>query len=162
MTIGLYTTTSDRRRVRKSLTSVLDYINAHLKEDTSIIDPVFRVHAESISGVRLDEFNYLYCSETGRYYFVNDVKLCKGGILEIYCHVDVLYTYRNYILNHNAYVDRSEVEFYKKNQNSNGIFFDNEYPIRTDSYLWTEDKLEFGSVANSKSYYLTVNGGVMQ
>lgn len=162
MQINIYTTSSDRRRVRKALTAVLGYIDCHMKENTSITDPVFRVHAETVAGIKLDQFNYLYCDVTRRYYFINDIKLCKGNILEIYCHVDVLYTYRNYILEHNAYVDRSEVEFYKKNQNSNGIFFDNEYPIRTDSYLWTEEKLEFGSVANSKSYYLTVNGGVME
>ena len=162
MIVQLYNCSSDHRRVTKSIDLVATYNNVDIKENTSIVDPIFKLSKPPDVDSLPVQFNYLYCPYLKRYYFVNDVVYCTGGILEIHCHVDVLYTYKDYIYAKKTYIKRSEKEFYKNlRDSSNGIFFDPEYPIRTDSYTWSDASLEFGQVANNKSYYLTVNGGVV-
>lgn len=163
MEVVLMKSTSDKRRISKNVSTIKTYTGVRLKEDTSVIDPTFVLSGVGEQhGVPVD-FNYLYCEYLQRYYFVKDIRYARGGAIEIDCHVDVLMSYSQYIRNHGAYAERSEKEFYKHldKKGSNGIFFDTEYPIRTDSYVWTEKKLEFGCVANLHSYYLTVNGGIL-
>ena len=166
MIILLYNTSSDKRRLYKGGldNAVKQYNNVHLKENTSLVNPTFILSRVSIVSGVIQQFNYLYCPNFKRYYFVKDVKYGIGGMLEIECRVDVLTSFKDDIIEHEAYIERAEIQFYnsKQQQNEkNGIFFDTEYPIRTDSYIWTEEALEFGTVTNLKSYYLTVNGGVM-
>ena len=161
MQIDLLNTSSDKRRILKDYESLVTYIDCHLKENTSVIDPIFLLKVASVNDEVLRVFNYVYCPYLHRYYFVNDIKYCAGGVLEIHCHVDVLMSYANKIRTHGAFVERSEKKLYKEQSATNGIFFDTEFPIRTDSYVWTDDSLEFGNVANSQSYYLTVNGGII-
>lgn len=164
MEIDLLNTSSDKRRILKDYDTLVTYITCHLKENTSVIDPIFILKVASVNDDVLRVFNYVYCPYLHRYYFVNDIKYCAGGILEIHCHVDVLMSYADKIRTHGAFVERAEKKLFQNAKNGvdkNGIFFDTEYPIRTDSYIWTNDKLEFGSVANSQSYYLTVNGGIL-
>lgn len=153
MQVTLYNTTSDRRRTNKDLTSmVATYSNVRLKDDTSIINPVF-----ILSGVTNNQFNYLYCPYLHRYYFVENVKYLTGDMLEVSCHVDVLMSFKTDILKHNAYILRQEKKFYNSNQQKNGIFYDSQYPIRSDTYI---NIIDVGEVCNTDAYYLTVNGGV--
>lgn len=156
MHITLYNCSSDKRRLIKNYEVIMTYNSCHLKDNTSILDPTFLVKDMSGEGIRKDEFNYVFCAELGRrFYFVKDVVKQRGGVIEIICHVDVLTTYASQIYKHNALVVRSEKKFFEKS--SNGIFFDPEYPIRSDATVTT---IEIGQVANNHAYYLTVNGGV--
>lgn len=74
-------------------------VDVVLKSDTSIIKPVFVVNIRKDS---LDEkdwftFNYCYCEEFHRYYWIDDIVINSNYMLEIYCHVDVLGTYYDMI-----------------------------------------------------------------
>lgn len=159
--ITLYNCSSDRRRVMKDLPpdKIVATYTASLKEDTSITDPVFTLSA--VTSETHVPFNYLYCPYFNRYYFVNNVKYCIGGVLEIYCHVDVLQSFADAIRGHNAYVERCEKKFFTQEQlkvsGKNGIFYDSEYPIRTDIEVLS---YPIGQVANGHAFFLTVNGGV--
>lgn len=162
MELVLYNCSSDKKRITKNLTEVKKYETCRLKEDTDIVNPTFIVNKPSRSNVPIQDlemtsFNYIYCSWLKRYYFVNKVRLAKGGFLEIDCHVDVLMTYKDSLYNHNVYVTRCERKFYS-DKSKNGIFYDSSFPIRSDVTVETK---ELGSVANSFAYFLTVNGGVV-
>lgn len=154
--IVLYNTSSDRRRVNKSLQEVVTISDVSLKEDTSLLNPSFVL---TKSKVLTFDFNYLYCEYFKRYYYCDAPILRAGGIIEIPCHVDVLMSFRDDILNHNAYVMRQEKKFFEtsKMQSKNGIFYDGDYPIRSDCFIKI---IDVGEVCDDSSYYLTVNGGV--
>ena len=154
MTIALYNCTSDRRRVNKNLQVLIHgYQNVTLDENTSIINPTFILTGLDLNDIK---FNYLFASELNRFYFVNDIEFLNGGMFALHCHIDVLETYKNAILKHNAFIVRQEHNFGDGN-NKNGVFFDSDYPIRSDV---TIESKTVGTVGNSYAYYLTVNGGV--
>ena len=146
MQITLYNVSSDKRRISKPLTNEVGiYGNVHLKENTSIVNPVFLV-----SGITNNQFNYLYCPYFERCYFVNKVVYCKGQLWEIHCHVDVLMSFDNDILSHSAFIERQENASSKE-------FYDSSYPVQAKNTCY---EVPIGVVGNSFGYYLTVNGGV--
>ena len=153
MEITVYNTSSDRRRLNKDLQQVGVIPNVKIKDKTSIIDPVFVVSKSLLEGLR---YNYCYVADLNRYYFINNIEYDIGGLILLHCHVDVLETYKDYILTHNAYIVRQEKNFGGGN-NKNGAFFDSQYPIRSDVIV---EPIDIGVVGNSYAYYLTVNGGV--
>lgn len=153
MEIIVYSTSSDRRRLNKDLQQVGIIQNVKIKDKTSVIDPVFIVSKSALEGLR---YNYCYVAGLNRYYFINNIEYDIGGIILLHCHVDVLETYKDYIISHNAYVVRQEKNFGGGN-NKNGAFFDAKYPIRSDVII---EPIDINVVGNSYAYYLTVNGGV--
>lgn len=147
MYIDLYNVTSDRRRVNKPLENLItEYVDVTLDEDTSLINPTFILTGLNIT----QKFNYLYCSQLNRFYFINDVEYCNGGIYKLHCHVDVLMSYINDILSHSAFVERQEHKSSKE-------FYDSSYPVQAKNTCY---EVPVGEVGNSFGYYLTVNGGV--
>lgn len=54
--------------------------------------------------------NYLYCAETGRYYFIKNIIMETGKTLILECHTDVLYTAKEGIYNSPAWVSISSAE----------------------------------------------------
>lgn len=74
-------------------------VNVVMKNNTSIESPVFL-----IDGVDLD---VNYCQFAGHYYFINDIVLGNNNIYELHCTQDLLATYKDYIGNYIAFVERS-------------------------------------------------------
>lgn len=70
--------------------------------NTDSLNPIFKV-----DGTRSDS-NYCYCSEFGRYYFIESVEALAGGHCLYHCHVDVLYTYCDQIKELTCLVARNE------------------------------------------------------
>lgn len=56
-------------------------------------------------------FNYIYCSKTGRFYFVEDVKIVRTGILDVICSVDVLESFGSELLQNVVIVSKNEKEY---------------------------------------------------
>lgn len=54
--------------------------------------------------------NYLYCTETGRYYFINNIIMENGKTLILQCHTDVLFSAKESIYNSSAWVSISSAE----------------------------------------------------
>ena len=75
---------------------------ATLKQDTSIINPVFLLKLD-----KLPNFNYVSCEEMGRKYFVRSIT-SVNGLWEIGCECDVLSTYKNQIRENKAVIKRQE------------------------------------------------------
>ena len=74
-------------------------VSCVLKENTSVVHPVFILNSANFS------INYL--SWGNRYYFVDDIVAISNDMLELHCTVDVLATYKDSIGTSSQYVTRS-------------------------------------------------------
>lgn len=105
-TIQLGTFTSDRRDLRKSY-NLGNSIACEIKEARSITKPVFIVGTDKINF----GYNYLYCSNFGRYYFIDNMTVEPGQRIAIHCSVDVLETYKSGIQALSVNVIRQENQY---------------------------------------------------
>lgn len=96
--------TSEPERVDKTLTDLLT-LTGTLREQTSIIDPHFRVAA---SEAQLVGCNYVTVPSFGRSYFVRDIVSVRNGILELVCHTDVLSSWKDQLRANSAIIHKQE------------------------------------------------------
>lgn len=147
ITLELCTNTSDDFHVTKSLTTIGTSVTATIKENTSIIDPVFVVSGS------VDTFagcNYVKTTGLGgRQYFVKDIVTLANGITELHCHCDVLSSWANDLLDLNAVIERQQEVF-------NLYLDDGSFVTYANSHVVTR---EFTSGFSSPCYLLTLAGG---
>lgn len=146
ITLKLQTCTSDDRVVNKTVTDITS-VTATIKENCSIIDPVFIVSG-SVSTFALCN----YCTVTnfgGRKYFVNDIKTLANGITELHCHCDVLSSYAAAIINLDAVIERQENDF-------NLYLDDGSFKVYSDPIIQTK---EYASGFSSPCIVLGIVGG---
>lgn len=72
-------------------------VDVKLKANTSVEAPVFL-----IDGVNLD---VNYCKWLDNYYFIKNITLGNNNIYELECGIDVLASYKEYILDTSAYIE---------------------------------------------------------
>ena len=95
---------SENNRVTKDVT-LLSTIEGTLRQETSIIDPVFIIAGD------LDDYvgvNYCTVDSFGRSYFVNNIRSVRSGLIELTCHVDVLSSFAQQIRANTAIIRRQE------------------------------------------------------
>ena len=102
MTITLGRCTADHERLDKAVTTV-STITAQIKDDTSIVDPVFIIHYPGTVN-----FNYVVVAEWSRRYFVRDITALTGDRLAVSCHCDVLSSFKTGIRAAQAIIDKQE------------------------------------------------------
>lgn len=114
-------------RVDKSgyLTEMGSIDNVIIKEPRNMARPTFILATNPL----VYNSNYLYCSFTSRYYYIDSVDVLTGGRIAINCNIDVLYTYRNEILNSSGWVVRSDST---NDKSDNYDMLHNDYPFRQD------------------------------
>ena len=95
---------SENNRVTKDVT-LLSIIEGTLRQETSIIDPVFLVAGDLDDYV---EANYCTVESFGRSYFVTNIRSVRSGLVELTCHVDVLSSFAQQIRANTAIVRRQE------------------------------------------------------
>lgn len=102
--IKLQSSQSEPHKLNKTISDVLTLTGA-LKDETSLIDPVFLVKAglDELAGV-----NYATVPDLNRRYFIRDIVSVTSALTEIHAHIDVLTTYATRIRSHTAIVDRSQ------------------------------------------------------
>ena len=115
MTITVYRLQCDPRKVDKSGTGDLytptlsswsgNVATGTLRDRCSITDPVFMLELDDTD---VGAFNYLYVDEFARYYFVKETVVERSGLVSVYCHVDVLYSFKSGITALDAYIERNE------------------------------------------------------
>ena len=81
----------------------MNVFSGTLREETSIISPVVLMELENPSS-----YNYAYIPEFGRYYFINDIVSVRKGLWRISMQVDVLESFKNYILDLGVILSDSE------------------------------------------------------
>ena len=127
MDLTFYKQAATPNRVDKSdyLTVVGTLSNVVLKDDTNLMSPTFILKTSEV----VYNSNYVYCSFTHRYYYINNIDALKGGRVAIHCNIDVLYTYKNEILNSSAWIERSDTT---TDVSDDYEMLHNDYPFRQD------------------------------
>lgn len=100
--VNLYQNESPVEKIGKNLTNSHTISDVVLKRDTSILRPVLLIN----SAQDIYTYNYMYISEFGRYYFIDDIRSVNNNMWEISAHVDVLETYKTEILANSAVIKR--------------------------------------------------------
>ena len=110
----LYYNKSDKRYVNKELEEVtyikdgqtMNTISVEFIEDSDVINPTLKMTAFT-GGLTA---NYIYLEDLHRYYYIKDWTLSKGYIY-IKCHVDVLMSFKDEIMNETVILERQTTEF---------------------------------------------------
>lgn len=108
--VQFYTNSSPTNFVNKDLTYKTYTVQGVLREGCSLLDPVILIQA-SQPGFHSNEFNYLYVSEFGRYYYITNIISVKETLWELHCHVDVLMSYAEQIKEQSAIIARQETKY---------------------------------------------------
>lgn len=106
LSIQLMNNSSPVEKIGKELTAGGAY-QCSLKEDTSVLKPIIIIKTSD----PVYSYNYMYISDFGRYYFIDDIKSVNNNIWEVHAHVDVLETYKTQILSNSAVVARQQNKF---------------------------------------------------
>lgn len=145
MEIVFYQNKSDDRVVSKSLDTIYTLSSCEIKDDCSILTPVFLVSGS------VDDFadiNYCYVSSFLRYYYVTDIQTAGNGMTQITCRCDVLMSFKDAFLERDAIVSRNENEF-------NLMLDDSEFRLYSNPIVITKN---FTGGFSNPCYILTVAG----
>lgn len=88
------------------LTSIDKAFFGQFRDEVNIINPVVNVQYDGVI-----DFNYVFISELDRFYFVTDVVYVTTELIELHLDIDVLMTYKDLILQQEAFVIRNENTF---------------------------------------------------
>ena len=144
--IKAQTNNSEPITVDKELTDITT-LTGTLREQTSIIDPVFVVEADITD---LIECNYLTVDSFGRSYFVNNIESISNGLVALSCYVDVLSSFKDAIRANKGIVRRAE-----SSSAYNLMINDNSLVAYQDPYILTEP---FPAGFTGTSFILAVAG----
>lgn len=155
MEVRFYNNPHDRNVVVKNNKTLLKTVSCHLKENTSVKDPILIIRGRDteLDSV-ISKINYCQIADFGRVYFCEPPYLNIGGLIEIKCHCDVLTSNAHELKKLYAVVDRQEnpIRGYEWQ-------IDELFPVtskRAISYL----KLNAEPFSNQQqTYTLCVNGG---
>ena len=142
--IRLLNTSDDKRKLNKSFSVIKDNINYNKMDRTDIISPTYNVEFFD----NIYNTNYLYDDTTKRYYYVNNIEMDSGGLVNLYCDVDVLMSFATEIKKVTATVDRNE-------STKNGYLVDSRY--KTYAYEQIVAK-RFPNAMNNDSIILMTIG----
>lgn len=101
MLIKTYNYNGEPNRVNKTLQENEEYTGV-LNSTVNVLEPVIRFRTTNIV-----TFNYVYVESLNRYYFVSEIQQ-DGDICTVRLRVDVLFTYKDIILNSTATLTKSE------------------------------------------------------
>ena len=154
MTVDLYNTTDDPRKIGKTLTTIATGITCKPSQPFSILTP--RIILNNTAGYTA--CNYVYIPDFSRYYFA-EINMLTGVEIEIVCSVDVLNSY-----------DLSNVPILATRSESAGVNFfpDRQLPVDPsrcfiEGILFpdqplTESAIPSGEVWENNNYLIVVNG----
>ena len=127
MELIFYSQSATPNRVDKSnyLSRIETIRNVRLKESTELFTPTFILRTNE----NIYSANYLYCSFTGRYYFIERFEALPGERIAVKCRVDVLHSFRNEIKSSESWVSESSET---ADTSDNFDMLHNDYPFRAD------------------------------
>ena len=122
MKVKSYIMSCDPKRVDKTnyLSDVHEFLNVQTNSPIDYLNPTFIIGTDPDTMEQIKSSNYLYVERWKRYYFIDDYIFETGSRLIIKCHCDVLYTFKDDILNTTCTVDRNE-------KKCNGYIIDTEF-----------------------------------
>ena len=123
MKLKIYNNNSNGNVINKNITLIKE-LDFNLKSDNSILQPILILK-------NYTEGNYCYIDEFNRYYYINDVRVLKGGLFELHLNVDVLMTYKDIIINN---------------------------PITTQKIVKLNNEIDFTTLYDFTQYLLMIGG----
>lgn len=150
MNIKLCSSTSEIVAINKDIT-IIDDVLATIKGALSVENPVLILQYKSDIQSKV---NYVYIPEYNRYYFVTDIINLTGGRYELHCKVDVLTSFKDYILNLSCIVDKQSSK-----DNANMYLDDGSFVVQSKEFV---DTINFprGFNDNGEFILITAGGGV--
>ena len=129
MQVNLYYTPDDEHKLHKTLTSIHNCVGS-LKDECSLIDPVILLETAEATACRA---NYMEITDLDiiRYYFINDWKMYRDGLLEVHATLDPLMTYESQIRQLNCTIARNE-------NDADSYLYDENYKIDAYSNIVTK------------------------
>jgi len=146
MILNFYNNSGDIRQLNKDLTAVKLNVSAQITYQVSIQDPSFVLNYDAA----LINANYVYVAEWQRYYYINNKTMIDGNRIQIDCHIDVLMSYKNEILNSDCIASRSA-------SNTNPYIVD-DLVGDEGTFTTTYQRSSITPFNNTGSYLLTVAG----
>lgn len=122
MNVNFYVCTDDKRKVTKNLTP-LNSLTCNIKDKSSLKNPSLILSKKSFNSI--NNCNYCYISDFGRYYFIENITLLTAERVLIECKCDVLMSFNGGIRSLNGMIDRQE-------NLHNPYIIDNSVPIRSE------------------------------
>lgn len=137
MTIQLGRYTGEKNKILKNIQLTLT-LTGTLRDASSVVNPSVLVE-ENVNNVC--GYNYAYIPEFKRYYYIQNCEAFRTGLTVITLSVDVLYTYKESILNSPSIISRSS-------KTGDGIFSlpDDRYPVKQSD---TTRVIQFNSLYSS-------------
>lgn len=145
--VDLYQNESPVEKIGKTLSNSHTISGVVLKRDTSILRPVLLINSVQ----NIYTYNYMYISEFGRYYFIDDIRSVNNNMWEISAHVDVLETYSTQILANTAVLRRQEKKF-------NLYLDDPEFKVLNNYRIQTKRFAGTSGWTKNLHYVLVTNG----
>ena len=136
MTITLSNTRDEVEVLDKTLTDSVS--RECVLVNTDVLNPILKLES-----VVIDK-NYVYIPTFKRYYFVRTVETINGMHTLLHCSVDVLMSYKNEIMELDAYISRNEFD-------ANFLLNDSSMPLLAEKKLVVKG---FGNDMISFSEYL--------
>lgn len=149
MQVILYNNASDSEHVTKNITELTRLNDVHPVDVVDLMSPLIRIGSVSLD--TLNNVNYAYIPDYGRYYYVDPPIASNNKVFALQLNVDVLMSFADEIKNLTAVIARQE-------NNYNLYLQDPEFKV----YANTEKKtIKFSKNPFTKSaqFLLTVSGG---
>ena len=100
-----------------------------LLRPTSIKNPIIDVEYASTF-----DFNYIYIPTFNRFYYISEPIILRKGLYRLECKVDVLMSFKNTILQQQAYISRQEFN-HNDDVNDNELIVENEPEIKVKELI---------------------------
>lgn len=97
----LYQNISESIVINKKLKEVRKVENIRLIENCTMLEPILTLTLPINA-------NYIYIPIWGRYYFIKNIEIINGNQAKVECEVDVLFTFKEQILNTSQNVVRNQ------------------------------------------------------
>lgn len=151
MDVQILNNKSANNVVDKKVTEVVKFEGVIFKEDVSSVqNPVLLI--SGISDIEtVANWNFLRIYKFNRYYYIDDIKMLNGGIVQLSCSVDVLMSFKKDI--------KASTQVVARNQNKTNPYLDDKALLMhvDNSYVIKQ----FGdSFANPTNYVLQIAGGI--
>lgn len=126
MIIELYNNKAEKNKIGKMPQTLIKSLIGTLRDSTDIINPIFSV--TKLLNEDIGKINYVYIPDFNRYYFINNIRYIRNNLYEISCHVDVLESYKESILNLQCRINRQKSQY-------NVFLSDDEIQLQQDNRI---------------------------
>lgn len=141
--IHMYNNTDELNKISKSPTLVRT-LEGTLRDEADIVNPVILIECSDT----LVDVNYMYIPELHRYYFITSIESVRTNLWRVGAHCDVLMTYSEGILGHEAVIARQENQY-------NLMLNDEMFKVYSNPRLQIAN---FPEKFTAESYVLVMNG----